>query len=492
MSEVVFSDAYSPLYDLLRAWDEVDHYSISGLTKAQTDRYYTLKVLIKQSEDNKDFIKELESLQNTNKSTEELEDLEYFIPLSRVDTVCLSGGRDSGKTFALACWNVVACADYEHRILYTRQTMTSTKNSIKEALRNRMILLQREGEFKYADDEFTLKENNTIGKITITGQKTSTGTSTAKLKSIEDYSVFQTEEAEETTSYDEWKKIKRSMRASDVQCLSILCFNPPTREHWIAKEFYEDIQDGFCGIRNNVLYIHTTYLDNGKENMADHNWREFEELREVHERVEALTVKEREAIPYRVLRKYEEYKYSILGGFKRKAEGVIYPIYTLKEFDETLAQKGFGIDFGSNDPDALVKVGLDKRNKRIFLKEEYFRANTSYKDLLAVLLNRCGKRSSIIGDCAERRMIIDLRTAGLNIHKSDKKMPVEDQIKMLQDYDFFIDPKSKNLVKAFNNYKWHDKKAGVPDHDWSDLMDGWRYKAYNLIHPPAQARVSWS
>jgi phage terminase large subunit len=435
MSEVIFSDKYDPLFELLVAKEE--------LKEDPTNEHY----------------------QN----------------LSKVDTVLISGGRDSGKTFAVSCWTGLAACDYNHRILYTRFTMTSTKNSIKEAMYNRLELLSRSDEFDYADDEF--KHDSSNGKITITGQKTSSGTQTARLKSIEDYSMFITEEGEELTSYEDWKKIKRSIRAKDVQCLNVIVFNPPTREHWIADEFYDTVTDGFNGVIDNVMYIHTTYLDNGKENMAEHIWREYEELRLVYEYVESLSNEEKETIDNKTRKQYESYKYDIKGGFKRKAEGVIYPYYELKEFDETIEYKGYGLDFGSNDPDALTKVAVDFSNKSIYIKERYFKNNTSYEGLREVLIDRCGYSDLIVADCAERRLIKDLRHDGLNLQRCDKSMPVKNQIKILQDYTIYIDPSSKNLIKAFNNYVWHDKKAGVPNHDWSDLMDSWRYKAYSLINP---------
>lgn len=433
--DVVFSDKYTPLFELLIAREE--------LKKDPTN--------------------------------------EYWQKLTKVDTVLISGGRDSGKTFSVSCWTGLASCDYNHRILYTRYTMVSTKNSIKEALYNRLELLGIDEGFDYADDEF--KHASGIGKITITGQKTSSGTQTARLKSIEDYSVFITEEGEELTDYGDWKKIKRSIRAQDVQCLSIIVFNPPTREHFIAEEFYSDVPDGFNGVIDNVMYIHTTYLDNGKENMAEHNWKEYEQLRGVYNYVESLTKEERELLDAKTLKQYDEYKYSVLGGFKRKAEGVIYPYYDIKKFDYTLEDTGFGLDFGSNDPDALTRVSVDHDKKSIYLKEEYFKNDTSYEGIRDVLIDRCGYDSLIIADCAERRLIKDLYRDGLNIKRSNKTMPVKDQIKILQDYDLFVDPSSKNLIRAFNNYRWHDKKAGVPNHEWSDLMDGWRYKAYDSINP---------
>ena len=285
MSKVVFSDVYQPLFKLLTAWEDGNE------------------------------------------------------QLSKVDTVLISGGRDSGKSFALSCFNVIAAKDYNHRILYTRQTMSSTDNSITNALEERMELLDCEDMFTLSHKIYTAKEGK--GKISITGQKTSVGTQTAKLKSLEDFSIFETDEGEELESYKSWNKVKRSMRAKDVQCLSIVVFNPPTKEHWIYDKFYSHFYDTLSdysqinGVRDNILYIHTTYKDN-VGNMAEHNIREFQQLEEAYNEYESLTREERERADKKLENKWKEYKYEILGAFKEIAEGVIYDNWELGEFDNSL------------------------------------------------------------------------------------------------------------------------------------------------------------
>ena len=67
--------------------------------------------------------------------------------LAKIDTILISGGRDSGKSFALSTFVGVASSDYNHRILYTRQTMSSTDNSITQALDNRLEMLGVSQEF---------------------------------------------------------------------------------------------------------------------------------------------------------------------------------------------------------------------------------------------------------------------------------------------------------------------------------------------------------
>lgn len=437
--DFIFSDNYEPLFELLEA-----------------------KNIVTSKTFKKDYSKEAQK---------------YWLELSMVDTALISGGRDSGKTFALSTFIPIAARDYDHRVLYTRQTMSSTDNSITEALEGRMEDLGTSSFFEVANKNYDVKGG--IGKISITGQKTSVGTQTAKLKSLEDYSIFVTDEGEELESYDSWKKVKRSMRAKDVQCLSIISFNPPTREHWLYEQFYEDVPSGFNGVKGRILYIHTDYIDNGKDNMALQNWLEYEELREAFEKYEATPKEDRENLPKKLIKDYKEYKFDILGGFKNVAEGVIYEDWEEGEFNTRLPYV-WGLDFGFNDPDALVKVCVDQNEKKIYVKEGYFKGNTGTNQLTNILLDRVGTADLIIGDAAQKRLISDLWEAGLNIRRSLDKKPVRD-IKRIQGYTIIVDKDSPNVRKALSNYVWHDKKSGVPNHNWSDLMDSMRYAVSELL-----------
>ena len=429
-----FSDKYSPLFDILQAW-------------------------------------------------EKKEDSEYYKQLSQIDTICLSGGRDSGKSFALSTWNVLAAHDYSHRILYTRQTMASTDNSISQALENRMLDIGLSDYFTSANNNYTLK-NGDKGKISITGQKTSSGTQTAKLKSLEDYSVFETDEAEELVGYEEWRKIKRSMRAQDVQCLSIISFNPPTREHWIAEEFYDGVPDGFNGIKNGILYIHTTYLDNGKENMAEHNWNEYEQLREYYELYLSTPRDKRDGLPKKVINGYKSYKYDILGGFKNRAEGVVFDNWTTGEFDDSLPYC-YGQDYGyavEGDPTTLVKVAINVKHKKVYIKEELYKNNMD-TDSISKANREITKGKLIVADSAEPRLISDLKKKGCNIVKCVKGPgSVNAGIKLLQEFEIIVDPDSKNAIKEFNNYIWNDKKTKTePVDKWNHIIDPIRYVLGNKL-----------
>lgn len=473
--EVIFSEKYAPFFDLLSCWDEVERLSFLNLDNVQSQ---TLRHLLTVKDPTYEEVLLIEQLREIGLNEKEKAELKYQLKLKAVDTVLISGGRDSGKTFALTTWNCVAVHDFGHRILFTRQTMSSTDNSITEALRNRIELLGMGSAFMYANHDFTLTDFSK-GKISITGQKTSSGNQTAKLKSLEDYSIFETDEGEELTSHEDWKKIKRSLRAQDVQCLAVISFNPPTREHWIAEEFYEGVPDGFNGIIGNVMYIHTTYLDNGRENMAEHNWREYEELRMLYEEYLATAKEERPFLPSKIKKAYEKYQYDILGGFKRKAEGVIYDDVIIGKFDETLGSL-HGLDFGSNDPDACVEVAVNQNEMKIYLRQKIFQNGLSTAQLASLLEQHVGYDSVIIGDAAAKKTIRDLWDLGFEIEKC-RKGKVEEEIKIMRSYTLVIDPDSLDLQKAANNYRWADRKGSVPHHDWSDLLDAARYAAMYII-----------
>jgi hypothetical protein len=88
----------------------------------------------------------------------------------------------------------------------------------------------------------------------------------------------------------------------------------------------------------------------------------------------------------------------------------------------------------------------------------------------------------IVADTSGRRLINDYYNMGLNIKKAHKQEKVE-QLKHLKGWKLVVDPNSPDLIEAFNNYSWHDKKSGIVKHDYSDLMDSWRYAAYDQINP---------
>ena len=413
-------------------------------------------------------------------------DFAYWESLSKVDTILSYGGRDSGKSFAQSTFIPIAVKDYNHRVLYTRYTMNSTDQSISEGLTQRMNLLNITGSFNYANNVYTTNHND--GRIFITGQKTSSLNQTAKLKSLEGFSMFVTDEAEEVKSYDEWYAIKKSIRAQDVQCLNLITFNPPTREHWIYQEFFEDagVQEGFTGVKGNVMYIHSTYLDN-YDNLAEHNRKDYDDLKEAYEHYEGLSKEEKENCSNKIIKKWKRYKFTVLGGFRYNAEGVIYDDWIEGKFPDHLPFI-YGLDFGFDDPNCLVKVAIDDSKKEIYVDEVLYKGGYGKDQLSDAITNLIGKESRIVADNAHKQLIYDLYHLGLNIVPCRKTRGKENSsvvrtIKTVQDYTLVITESSKNVMKDLNNYVWHDKRAGVPKNEFKHSADAIGYAVMDLIQP---------
>jgi len=406
---------------------------------------------------------------------------DHYLKLSKVDTVLVSGGRDSGKTFGTSVFSAIAAKDYGHRIMYTRYTMSSTDQSISKSIENRIELLGIEDSFDSISNHYVCKEGK--GEIVITGQKTSSNKQTAKMKGIEDFTIFITDEGEELQSFDDWDKARKSIRGQDVQCLSIIIFNPPTKEHFIYTEFWEDmeVEEGFCGIKDNVLYIHTTYLDN-YEHLAEHNKREYDKLKEQFDEYESLNTVERENASPKLRKNWKKYKSVAKGGFLEIAEGVIYEDWHKGEFDTSLPYC-YGMDFGFDDPDVMVKLAVDNQKKLIYVHQELNKNGLGTNQLGEILIEIAGHDNLIIGDAAQRRLINDLYNLGLNIRKCKKGHgSVGRTIKAVQGYTLVVTPESRDVHKALNNYVWHDKRSGVPRNEYKHFPDAIGYGAVELMY----------
>ena len=153
------------------------------------------------------------------------------------------------------------------RVLFTRYTMVSAHLSIIPEFLEKISLLGFENIFCINKSEVVNLGNKS--DILFRGIKTSSGNQTASLKSLQGISTWCLDESEELIDEDIFDTIDLSIREKNIQNRIILILNPVTKEHWIYKRFFEDkgIEGGFNGIKGNVCYIHSTYLDN-KDNLS--------------------------------------------------------------------------------------------------------------------------------------------------------------------------------------------------------------------------------
>lgn len=163
--------------------------------------------------------------------------------------------------------------------------------------------------------------------------------------------------------------------------------------------------------------------------------------------------------------------------------GAIYQNWSVGEFDESLPH-GYGMDFGSDDPDALVKVAVDKKNKIIYLDELIYQNNLSTDDLIR-LTKECVDNAMIIADSSGKRTIDDLKSKGINITKVHKYKITED-IKLIQGYKIIVTARSSNIIKEFGKYVY---KNGIPIDKFNHAMDAFRYCAQTIIRGLSNLRT---
>lgn len=392
-----------------------------------------------------------------------------YKPLFSNDTryFVVTGGRGSGKSFGVSTAVLMATFEKSNNVLYSRYTMTSASTSIIPEMQEKIELLGLEGHFRVnAREIINLSTGNTIY---FRGLKTGSGNQTAALKSLNNIATYVLDEAEEMPDEALFDKIDLSVRAQDAKNRVIMVMNPATKAHWIYERFYErrGLEGGENTMLDDTTYIHTTFLDNS-DNLPQSFKDSMERMR---------------------LQRPEEYDHVVLGGWRNTAEGVIFRNWELGDFRREGDYIGIGLDFGfSNDATAGTLVSIDKKAKRIYLKEFLYKTGLTTSEIAKELLKQLKmlpETSRVIGDSAEPRLIYELKqNHGVNIKESIKGQgSILAGIGLMQDYTLIVDRNSINLIKEFNNYQWDGDKEKPLD-DWNHLIDGIRYYVSYYLSKP--------
>lgn len=174
----------------------------------------------------------------------------------------LTGGRGSGKSFALATGLADVLQHPGRTVLFTRWTMASAKDSIIPEFREKIEKRHMQGFTEGAADI----EHASGSRILFRGIKTSQGTQTAKLKSLQGVNLWVLDEAEEMPDERTFDVIDLSVRDPRRPCHVILSLNPAMRTHWIYRRWFDgsSVAPGSCGVdtTRQVTFIHTDWRDN--------------------------------------------------------------------------------------------------------------------------------------------------------------------------------------------------------------------------------------
>jgi len=324
--------------------------------------------------------------------------------------IIVTGGRGSGKTFAVQDYGVRLLEQVGQGILYTRFTMTSVEKTIIPLFVAHIELISDRRKYKITKNLIINKETKSF--IMFSGIKTSSGDQTANLKSLPNITTWIIEEGEDFNSEKSFEDIDDSIRTKGIQNRVIWVQNPTSRNHFIFKKFFESthvkvpIRKGITYVDNdglvqpityqrsthhNVEHIHTTYYDN-------------------IEHLDQLKVKQWESVIYKNPKKWAN-KYG--GAWIDMPEGVIFEhVNWIDEFPDNVKRHSWGMDFGfTNDPTTLIKVAIS--DGELYAKRYIYQTGMTSTDISNELKSIGFPKNDVIYcDSADPKTIRELSNRG--------------------------------------------------------------------------------
>ena len=373
----------------------------------------------------------------------------------------LYGGRGSGKSFVAAIAIVqLTFSKYQHKVLYLRQTMASSDDSVVADIKMAMKILQVEEHFTMSRGTIT---NKTTGSTIAFKGIRSSGSATAKLKSLSGITTLVIEEAEEVESFDEFSKVDESIRILGKPLKIILLYNPTSAiTSWIHKEWFKDGRPKEH--RSDTIFMHSTYLDN-VENLNASVVQRYEDLKETNPIY---------------------YRNTILAEWTLETAGRLYAGWGCYPMLEEDGDTWYGIDFGygGNDRTACIKVTWI--DGVYYVEEMFSEAKLSIRRTLTKMREcNIAFNARIYADSAMPLLIEELRKGGYRTVRKATKGNVEAGIKKIQNKDIvLIGPTSTHLYHAYMTFA-RDANGKLPHEP--DELAAMRY-AINSKTPVKNAK----
>jgi len=398
--------------------------------------------------------------------------------------IIVTGGRGSGKTFAVQDFAVRLLEQVGQGILYTRYTMTSVEKTIIPLFRKHIELISDPSKYHITKNIITNKETGAF--IMFSGIKTSSGDQTANLKTLPNITTWIVEEGEDYNDEKSFEDIDDSIRTIGMQNRVIWVQNPSTRHHFIFQRFFQfshvkqpiraDLKyKNYEGkiipftyqksTHPDVEHIHTTYFDN-EDNLDQGKIRQWNSTLNKNPK------------------KWEN-KYG--GAWIDLPEGVIFDnVNWLPSFPEDCKRISFGMDFGfTNDPTTLVKCGVS--DGELFAERWIYDYAMTTKDIDNALKElQFNPRDVIYADAADPKTIKELRLLGWKI-RAAKKGPdsIRHGIDAIKKYEALNIVNCEYWKTEQISYIWgKDRKTSKPTNkpidDYNHLWDALRYGIQGL------------
>jgi len=350
------------------------------------------------------------------------------------------GGTRSSKTYNIVLGWVLKLAKEDNQVLTVcRETMVSLKNTV---YRDFMEILHKTGLY----DEKNLSKGEMTYML---------GTNLIEFRGLDDdqkvrgakRDYLYINEANEIP-FPIFKQLLFRTKKKIV-----LDYNPSEEFHWI----YSDVLT-----RSDCAFHKSTYLDNPF--LPDDQVNEIERLKDLDPNY------------WRV--------YGL--GERGMSEATIFKNWELCDTIPESNEVYYGLDFGFNDPNALIQVTFYEGD--IYLKELLYKSQLTSSDLILELKDKgLDDTATIYGDNSRPETIQEIYVGGFNIHSCTKgKGSIKAGIDWIKKNKVFVTKDSLNLIKELKSYKWKiDKNERVLDEPVdvnNHLIDALRYGLNEKIH----------
>lgn len=335
------------------------------------------------------------------------------------------GGAGSGKSYFITQRLILRILrEKNHRLLVVRKVASTIRHSVYKLFKDIIAEWNLTPYFTFSDSYFQIKCCNG-SEVTFLGID-----NVEKLKSIAGITSIWIEEATELTQTDFQQLDLRLRGEGALHKEVILSFNPISETHWIKKRFYDSYSE-------DVLKFKTTYIDN---HFLDKKY------------VDVLTsLKDTDPVYYNV---YCLGEWGSTGNLVWRN----YRIENVYQDDMYYDHIYCGLDFGYNDPSALVKIGA--KDDEIYILREFYQSKLTNTQLIEKLQEF--KPYRIVADCAEPDRIQEFYQKGYNITKCKKgAQSVRAGIDFVRGKRIHIHPQCKNFIAEIQNYTYIQDKNGA-------------------------------
>jgi phage terminase large subunit len=378
---------------------------------------------------------------------------QIYYPLFKNDDryLVLFGGAGSGKSWYVCEKNIIRTLEEENsRILVIRKVARTLRRSVFQLFQDYFL---RWGVSKLFDSltstmDIKCTNGNMIYFAGIDDPE--------KMKSIEGITSVWIEEASELLLKD-FEEVDRRLRGKTKGYKQIiLTYNPISIFNWTNERFFtgQIKHDGRYWHKENTTILQTTYKDN---KFIDQEY---------------IDVLESYTGNARMVYTLGEYG---------KLENSVYSNWDIIDVFPDTDKELYGLDFGYENPQALVKVYL--REKNLFVQEMMYERKQTNPILLEELEKMGLRNKLIIADNEMPSTIQEIKNNKFNIIPCKKgEGSVEAGIKYIQGLRIHITKDSPNLTKEIQSYQRKKDREGnaieAVEKSNDHLLDAMRYVVF--------------